>query len=349
MALFFAKKLLGWYQENKRDLPWRKTKNPYYIWISEIILQQTRVNQGMDYYLRFIQNYPQIEDFAKAHLDQILKDWEGLGYYSRARNMHQTAQKILHEYQGHFPQKYKDLLTLKGIGPYTAAAIASIAFEEKIAAVDGNVYRVLSRFYAEKTPIDSTQGQKLFFEYAQALISEENPGDFNQAMMELGATICLPKNPQCSFCPLQGDCKGWKAKNSLDYPIKTKKVKIKQRKFVFFFIHEKENLIIFQQKKQDIWRELFLFPQLEFSEESFEINDFSHFEFLKTALSFAQNPPIKHILTHQHLTIYFLEYFFEKIPEKLKKDFIFIAKDQINNFGFPVPISEFLKEKKIKK
>lgn len=349
MTHFFAEKLLGWYHENKRDLPWRKTKNPYYIWISEIILQQTRVMQGLNYYLRFVQNYPTIEDFAKAPLNQILKDWEGLGYYSRGRNMHQTAQKITTTYQGVFPEKYNDLLTLKGIGPYTAAAIASICFNEKIAAVDGNVYRVLSRFYNENTPIDQGKGAKIFFQYAQNLICEKNPGDFNQAMMELGANICLPKNPQCHFCPIQADCQGFKANNMLDFPKKTKKIKIKKRKFVFFFIHEKENLIIIQQKKQDIWRELFLFPNIEFFEENFNTNNFSHNKDLIDAIEFRENQPIKHILTHQHLTIHFLEYFFDKIPEKIKKDFICIPKNQIKNFGFPIPIVNFFEQKNIKK
>ncbi|HPR61276.1 MAG TPA: A/G-specific adenine glycosylase, partial [Prolixibacteraceae bacterium] len=205
-TIFFSNKILKWYNINKRELPWRKTKNPYFIWISEVILQQTRVEQGKQYYLKFIDSFPDITSLAAASEDEILKTWQGLGYYSRARNLHKGAKQIVQNYNGIFPNKYHELLKISGIGPYTAAAIASIAFNIAKAAIDGNVYRVLSRVFEINAPIDSSTGKKTFDTLANKLIDNKQPGNYNQALMELGALICKPRNPICENCPLQNNC-----------------------------------------------------------------------------------------------------------------------------------------------
>ena len=202
----FNSKLTHWYSIHKRDLPWRLNKDPYSIWLSEIILQQTQVKQGLPYYLKFIAHYPTVFDLANASEDMVLKDWQGLGYYSRARNLHLTSKYIAEELNGVFPKSYKDLIQLKGVGDYTASAIASICYEEKTAVVDGNVYRVLSRFFGIDTPINSTQGVKQFKTLASSLLPKTKIGDYNQAIMEFGARQCKPKSPDCSICTLTKDC-----------------------------------------------------------------------------------------------------------------------------------------------
>ena len=223
----FSSHILKWYHKEHRNLPWRASKDPYNIWLSEIILQQTRVSQGLGYYIKFNTTFPTIKDLAIAHEQQVLKLWQGLGYYSRARNLHATAKHIHFNLKGLFPDNYKDLLKLKGVGPYTASAISSICFNEKRAAVDGNVYRVLARVFSIKTPINSSQGIKEFQQLADSLISKRDPGDYNQGLMELGATVCTPKKVDCIKCPINSLCIAKSQNTIYQFPVKEKKIKIK--------------------------------------------------------------------------------------------------------------------------
>jgi len=234
--LFFTKELLKWSRKHPRDLPWKATKNPYFIWLSEIILQQTRVEQGTPYYLKFVEHYPTVIDLANAPEDEVLKLWEGLGYYSRARNLHAAAKYIHQELEGKFPNQHQDILALKGVGVYTAAAIASFAFDLPHAVVDGNVYRVLSRYFGISTPIDSTAGKKEFAKLAQELLDNDRAAAYNQAIMDFGATHCLPKNPKCGTCPLQSNCIAVAEKAISSYPLKEKKNQEKISLFSLFII-----------------------------------------------------------------------------------------------------------------
>ncbi|HYG16163.1 MAG TPA: A/G-specific adenine glycosylase, partial [Bacteroidia bacterium] len=259
----FNKIIESWYALNKRDLPWRNTRDPYKIWLSEVILQQTRVNQGMPYYHKFIEKYPDIAAMAGAHEDEVLKLWQGLGYYSRARNMHQAAKMITYELNGKFPITYTDILKLKGVGSYTAAAIASIAGNEPVAVVDGNVYRVLARYFGIDTPIDSTEGRKTFLKLANELINTENPATYNQAVMEFGALQCKPQNPDCGVCPLKISCIALKQKRVDALPVKSKKTAVKARYFNYLFF-EKPGFAHLQKRGQtDIWANLYEFPLAE--------------------------------------------------------------------------------------
>ena len=244
----FKNKLTNWYSIHKRDLPWRQTKNPYNIWLSEIILQQTQVKQGLPYYEAFVKQYPTIFDLANASEEDVLKLWQGLGYYSRARNLHTTAKHIAFELNGEFPNNYKDLIKLKGVGDYTASAIASIAFNEVAAVVDGNVYRVLSRYFGIKTPINSTTGIKEFKALASSLIDTEQPATFNQAIMEFGAIQCKPKSPYCVICPLNDKCIALQ-KNAIDaLPVKLKKTKVTKKFFNFLVCLDKDKRILLEQR-----------------------------------------------------------------------------------------------------
>ena len=227
----FSNTLIYWYLQNKRDLPWRKTKNPYFIWLSEIILQQTRVNQGLDYYNKFITSFPTVFELAEASEESVLKLWQGLGYYSRARNLHYSARYIVNELNGIFPKSYNELLKLKGVGDYTASAIASICFNEPTAVVDGNVYRVLARYFGLNTTINSTKGIKEFKELAQQLIPTEKPDIYNQAIMEFGAVQCKPQNPDCNVCPLNTSCVALQKDQVTAFPVKEKKLKYKKTIF----------------------------------------------------------------------------------------------------------------------
>jgi len=261
----FSNKLIKWYQCNKRDLPWRNTTSAFHIWLSEIILQQTRVDQGLPYYLEFINTFPTIEKLACAKEDNILKLWQGLGYYSRARNLHYTAKDIVTNYNGEFPNDYNKLLELKGVGNYTAAAIASFAFGLPYAVVDGNVSRVLSRVFGIDTPFDTTKGKKQFQQLAQQLLLEKKASVYNQAIMEFGALQCKPKSPNCSICPMQEFCV---ASHSIDvnsFPVRSKKVKVKER-FLHFLMIQTDNGICVGKRKSGIWNGLYEFPFLEFSD-----------------------------------------------------------------------------------
>ena len=259
----FSGRIIQWYLLNKRDLPWRETKDPYAIWLSEVILQQTRVDQGLSYYHRFLTAFPKVKDLADAEEFEVMKLWQGLGYYSRARNLHSTAKSIVEKHGGVFPNRYEDIIALKGIGPYTAAAIASFAFGLPFATVDGNVYRILSRIFGLEIPIDSTIGKKQFAQLGNELLDKTQPGLFNQAMMELGALICSPKNPQCDICPFKKDCKA-KALDLIDVlPVKEKKVKVKVRVFHYLVMSDEKSVVMKRRGAGDIWQGLFDFPVIE--------------------------------------------------------------------------------------
>jgi A/G-specific adenine glycosylase len=261
----FSDILSQWYAINKRDLPWRSTVNPYYIWLSEIILQQTRVNQGLPYYLKFIDAFPAVADLANADEDLVLKLWQGLGYYSRARNLQFSAKLILSEFGGNFPDNHADILKLKGVGPYTAAAISSFSFGLPFAVLDGNVIRVLSRVFGIQTPFDTTAGKKQFQKLAQELLDKKNPAEYNQAIMEFGALQCVPKSPKCNDCPIVNDCIAFNTNTVSLLPVKSKKLKVKSR-FLHFLVVNKNNEVLIGKRNSGIWQGLYEFPFLEFDE-----------------------------------------------------------------------------------
>ena len=260
----FNQILTHWYSINKREMPWRKTKNPYFIWLSEIILQQTQIKQGLPYYEAFVKQFPTIFDLAKADESAVLKLWQGLGYYSRARNLHSTAKHIAFELNGTFPNNYKDLLQLKGVGDYTASAIASICYNEPTAVVDGNVYRVLSRYFGIDTPINSTKGIKEFKTLAMTVMDKKNPADYNQAIMEFGAIQCKPSNPDCDHCPLNSSCVALQKKLINELPVKLNKTKVSIKYFNFLVFVSSDKKTLFQKRSEKgIWRNLFQFPLIE--------------------------------------------------------------------------------------
>lgn len=258
-----SKVLIDWYHGVKRELPWRDISDPYRIWISEIILQQTRVAQGLDYYHRFIERFPNIQVLAQSSEDEVLKYWQGLGYYSRARNLHAAARDIWEHRKGVFPDQYKEVLALKGVGEYTAAAICSFAYQQPYATVDGNVYRVLSRLFDLDLAIDSTGGKKYFAGLAQEILSKKDPATHNQAMMEFGAVFCTPKNPACEECPLQEQCLSFGNKTVLQRPVKLQKAEVKNRYFNYFRIRLGENIFLNKRTGNDIWKNLYEFPLIE--------------------------------------------------------------------------------------
>jgi A/G-specific adenine glycosylase len=303
-----ANLLINWYENHKRDLPWRNIKDPYKIWLSEIILQQTRVQQGLPYYHNFISKYPTVKHLAKASEEDILKTWQGLGYYSRARNLHATAKIITNDYNGVFPVDYKQIIALKGIGHYTAAAICSFAYQQVIPVIDGNVYRVLSRVFWIDSPINGSQALKHFEPIAQECISKTQPDIYNQAIMELGALVCTPKSPNCTECPINSKCIAFEKNDVESLPIKIKSKKSKNRFFNYLVFNFNNSTLLEKRTKTDIWKGLFQFPLLESDKESdsdkielYVHEDYKEFEIKKIDL--IKQP--KHILSHQNIFSYY--------------------------------------------
>jgi A/G-specific adenine glycosylase len=319
----FNKTLTIWYSEHKRDLPWRKTKDPYYIWLSEIILQQTQIAQGLPYYEAFVTKYPTVFDLANAQESDVLKLWQGLGYYSRARNLHTTAKHVANNLDGVFPNSYQELLKLKGVGDYTASAIASICYGEPAAVVDGNVYRVLSRYFGIDTPINSTKGIKEFKMLAASLMDHENPSDYNQAIMEFGAVQCKPKNPYCYTCPLNESCVALQKNRIDELPVKLKKTKVSTKYFNFLVLLSTDKETIFQKRaSKGIWQNLYQFPLLE-TDQKLKIANFEKHPFIKSYFgdvpfdfSLYNNKDIVHKLSHQHLHTKFWIVEIDKLPQK---------------------------------
>ena len=297
----FVLQITDWYRQNARILPWRSTTDPYFIWLSEVILQQTRVDQGLNYYLRFTETFPKITDLANAKEDQVLKVWQGLGYYSRARNLHKTAKIVQENYQGEFPNNYNEIIALKGIGPYTAAAIASFAFNLPYAVVDGNVYRVLSRYFGNDTPIDSTEGKKLFQSLADELIPKDQPALFNQAIMEFGAINCTPNNPPCENCILLNTCASGRNGLATKRPVKTAKTKVRNRYLHYFHLISNDEIAIRKRGSNDVWEGLYEFPVIETDTPDLNKNQLPPWINHPNEVVFSA----KHILSHQRIHAHF--------------------------------------------
>lgn len=347
----FATSLLSWHAQIDRKLPWKDSNDPYKIWLSEIIMQQTRVAQGTPYYLKFIEAFPTIVDLANAEEGQVMKLWQGLGYYSRARNLHYTAKTVRDQYQGVFPNKYDDILALKGIGKYTAAAISSFAFGNEYPVVDGNVIRLISRFFGITEAIDTTPGLKKIHSLAEKLIQGSNPAHYNQAIMDFGALVCTPKSPNCQQCPFQDNCLAYKNDQIAIIPFKSKKIKKKTRYFHFLQITDQEgNTLLNYRAKKDIWQSLYDFPLIENdSAETIlisQIKDFLINNFGCSIIDLKQPTKVyKHILSHQTL----FGQFYKIQVDEITKDtnpFIRIKIEDMESYAFPVLISNYLKEEK---
>ena len=348
----FTKALQTWYSQSHRPLPWKGEKNAYLIWLSEIILQQTRVEQGLPYFERFRTLFPKVEDLANAPEDQVMKAWEGLGYYSRARNLHSAAKYIAHTLNGRFPTTYDGILALKGVGPYTAAAIASFAYELPHAVVDGNVYRVLSRFWGISTPIDSTIGKKQFALLAdQALrASPLSPAQHNQAMMDFGATHCKPKAPLCPQCLLQTTCKAFLQKKVDQLPVKEKKIKKKNRFFHYLVINSGDQIFLRKRTEKDIWRNLYEFPVLEWPGVKATENEIRRSAPWGACIGEAPaviehiSPPQQQMLTHQKIQAVFWEIRLKQpVPASSEFAPYFLAdRKNLSNFAFPKIIDLYL-------
>lgn len=343
--MIFHNSLISWYLQNKRDLPWRATTNPYHIWLSEIMLQQTRVAQGTPYFLSFTTAFPTVFDLAKAHEEQVLKLWQGLGYYSRARNLHKTAQHIAFNLNGIFPDNYKDLLSLKGVGEYTAAAIASFSYNEVVPVVDGNVFRVLSRYFDIESDIALATTKKEFTALAAELIPKDNPALFNQAIMEFGALQCVPKNPDCSVCVFNDSCVALQKKKVDQLPVKSKKLKVRNRYFNYLVIQDEANQTLIQKRThKGIWHNLYEFPLIETEkEEGFDyISNAINQDFFKnnpvTSILEPNEKSIIHKLSHQHLHIKFWEI---KVKGKVDKG---ISQEELKTFPFPIVIHNFIEK-----
>ena len=342
----FSSRILHWYYKNQRNLPWRASNEAYKVWISEIILQQTRVAQGINYYTNFIATFPSVKDLAEAEEQAVLKVWQGLGYYSRARNIHFTAKHIYFNLNDTFPTNYKELLKLKGVGPYTAAAISSICYREKQAAVDGNVYRVLARVFEISTAINSSKGIKEFQLLADSLICNEEPGDYNQGLMELGATVCTPKNTDCHNCPLQSICLGFNNNTFDQLPIKDKKIKIRNRYLNYYCIEYKNQIILNKREGKGIWQNLYDFPLVESDKENDQLSELNS-DYLNKLIgsskfTIIKNSSYKHKLSHQHLHINIQHVKTDYLDEKNKPFLVRI--DKLSKYPVPKPIEAFLEE-----
>lgn len=358
----FNKSIERWYADNQRDLPWRHSKDPYKIWISEIILQQTQVKQGYDYYLRFIRRFPDIRTLAEANEQEVLTYWQGLGYYSRARNLHAAALDIIQNRKGIFPTSYEKIRSLKGVGDYTAAAICSFAYDLPEAVLDGNVYRVLARYFAIETPIDTTEGKKLFTELSKKMLDRKKPALYNQAIMDFGAIQCTPQNPNCLFCPLQDSCAAFGQGKTTDYPVKAKKTKVQDVYYTYLYIIYKDKFLLHKRSGKGIWKNMFELPVIEsaFAEEqedilrSEEFNEWIH-------LFEGDTPPvirpiaegIKHVLSHRiiHARGFLIKIgdffdgkmsdFFQKAREK---NCIAVSMDELDKYPLPRLITLILEK-----
>lgn len=341
----FTLKLLNWNRSsNNRQMPWKGEKDPFRIWLSEIILQQTRVEQGLRYYEQFIRAFPSIHHLAAADEATVYKLWEGLGYYSRCKNLITTAKKIVEEYNGTFPDTYDDIKKLKGIGPYTAAAISSFAFNEAKAVVDGNVQRVIARYFGISTPINTTEGKKLYQDLAESLLDTDEPGTYNQAIMDFGALICKPQQPLCGICVQQQDCEAFKYGFVKMLPVKKKLIEKKHRWFNYFIFENGNKVLIRQRQEKDIWQRLHEFVLLE---TEGPVNNFDHSTFLQTLMNnqpysiISSSKNYRQLLTHQVIHGQFIK------VKPLKSfpsvdGYTLINKDSINQFAFPKLINSYL-------
>jgi len=346
----FVRNLLEWYNIHKRDLPWRDTKDAYKIWLSEVILQQTRVKQGLPYFNRFMETYPDVHELANADEQAVLRLWQGLGYYSRAKNLHACAKNIVSERGGQFPNSYSELLKLKGIGKYTAAAIASFAFDEKVAVVDGNVFRVLSRVFGIAEDIGSTVGQKKFHKIANEIIPDSKGAEYNQAIMEFGALHCTPALPLCDVCSMRKFCFAYQQQMQGELPVKSKKVKVKNRFFSYFVFSHNDYFLMNERSRKDIWNGLYDFHLLETSnsevhEDITSINSLAKISREDMVLR-ADSEVYKHVLTHQRL---YVRFFHLEVPDQESFRKIMIDNklrrftlDEVKTLPKPILIENYL-------
>lgn len=344
----FTERILHWNStENQRAMPWKGIRDPYRIWLSEVMLQQTRVEQGLGYYLRFTTAYPTVQDLAAAADGDVFKLWEGLGYYNRCRNLLATARLVAFERNGQFPNSYEGLLELPGIGPYTAAAIASFAWNLPHAVVDGNVFRVIARYFGNPTPVDSTEGKRWFQTKAQELLSKENPAPYNQAIMDFGATICTPRQPDCAHCPLQKNCAAFQEDRVLDYPVKAP-AKPRQTRWMHYLVVEyRGRFLVRERREKDIWRGLFEWAPLDHPEAIATSNDAAerliraqypdlHFSWIDTSTLFRQT------LSHRDICSQFVHIRLQKKPGDWTVPFQWIPKEEIRSVAFPRIIRQYL-------
>tara|TARA_B100001142_G_C14334991_1_gene655549 strand:- start:538 stop:1578 length:1041 start_codon:yes stop_codon:yes gene_type:complete len=340
--MYFSKQIVSWYHKNKRSLPWRKTKDPYKIWLSEIILQQTKIKQGLPYYKKFIISFPTIHDLANASENKVLNLWQGLGYYTRARNLHLTAKEISKKNDGLFPNTYKKIIKLKGVGTYTAAAIASFAFNLPFAVVDGNVIRVLSRFFGIIEPFDTVKGKKIFQKKAQELLDLNNVNIYNQAIMEFGALQCVPKSPDCAICQIKIRCFAFNQNKVTQLPIKKSKLIMTKRYINFLIICENDNILI-QKRNNGIWKGLYQFPIIENNIEKAEGDISNSIEwnslFNNNEKILKISPIIKHKLSHQ---LIFARFWHIKSKHNINNNIISIAKEDIDKYPIPRLIEKYL-------
>lgn len=346
----FSKHIIEWYKENQRALPWRLSADPYKIWLSEVILQQTRVAQGLPYYIRFVEIFPTVFHLAQASQEKVLKLWQGLGYYSRARNLHQAAKTVVNQYNGVFPDTYKELKKLKGVGDYTASAVASMCFDEPVAVLDGNVFRVLSRFFGIDLPINTTAGKKVFKTKAEQGLNRKTPGQYNQAIMEFGALQCKPKKPHCVSCPLQKECVAFQQGKTDKLPVKLKKTKVRKRYLNYMvFVNAEKKTILQQRLGRGIWKNLYEFPLLETEEEVdkaalLKRDEFSSWEIRGEQLSSWSDQSIKHLLSHQKLMIKFWLVKVVDFPQSslTAENRKCMNWEQVAEYPVPVVIEKFL-------
>lgn len=343
--LFFVSTLMEWNQnQNDRSMPWKGIKDPYKIWLSEIILQQTRVEQGLAYYNNFVKKYPTINDLACANENEVFKNWEGLGYYSRCKNLIATAKFISNEKSGVFPNTYEEILGLKGVGPYTAAAISSFAFKLPHAVVDGNVMRVLTRYFGIETPIDTTEGKSLLNTLAQDLLDKKNADKYNQAIMDFGATVCKPKQPNCNTCNLSENCHSYNYSTPEAFPKKAKAKAKSNRWFIYFVPVYKSKVLVGKRQQKDIWENLFEFPKIEFNEfPTLDLLYNSENTFLnkKMDLNISEIPKFQvQLLTHQKIHVCFIDINLKK--EIQLEHFEYVDMKTLKNLAFPKIIAAFI-------
>lgn len=345
----FAEKLIHWYQKHHRDLPWRHTLDPYRIWLSEVILQQTRVAQGLPYYQRFAEAFPTVYDLAKASEQEVLRLWQGLGYYSRARNLHACAKTVVNDYGGKFPNTYRELIKLKGVGAYTAAAIASFAFNETVPVVDGNVYRVLSRVFGIKDDILSTAGQKKFRYLAEQLVPDGKANVYNQAIMEFGALQCTPANPACLLCPIVDTCYAYQHGKQKELPVKIKKTKVRQRYIHYLVVKMDNGLLMKRREGKDIWTGLYDFYLIETKQPRGwdQLTDPFLDELLQQAPSVEKSEIYRHQLSHQqlHVTFYTITLPANMLQEAGSLPGQFYPPEEIEKLPKPKLIDNFLRDR----
>jgi A/G-specific adenine glycosylase len=342
----FAKGLKDWYQEHRRDLPWRRTTEPYKIWLSEVILQQTRIEHGIRYYRAFLERFPSVHHLAEASEEEVLKMWQGLGYYTRARNLHHTARYISRERAGEFPEEFDSIRGLKGVGPYTAAAIASFCFGQRTPVVDGNVERVLARLEGIEEPVNSNSGKKRIREIASEKIDPEDPATFNQAIMEFGAIHCTPRTPACGTCPFQDDCTAFQKGKVEELPVKRKGKAPRDRYFNYLYLRNENGIVLEQRRERDIWQHLYQFPLIESKEllDGKGLRD-RHlpdppFGSSKGPLRLELEAEYRHTLSHQRIHARFWRV---PLPEKgWPEEWVQVREEDLEHYAFPRPIERFL-------